>query len=189
MAIALTVYCVPWDELRATPGSRRRKLVADIERNYGPRPSLDEMFRNMESPWTLGAAVRQIVNGADLDPGWGTVYAYAVEAICWSLGTMFEERFTMHERQAMDRFLKPLGCPVTLWNLSSRGSAVPIPEPGNPPSVGYWTPEEVLESGPFFEDLSLEGADQRIIRGVKEINCWLEEAFEHDGDGLVGFEY
>jgi hypothetical protein len=188
MAITLTVYSVPWDELRGIPGSRQRKLVAEIEREYGPRHSLDEMFLKAESPWTLGEAVRQIVNGATLDPGWGTAYAYAVEAICWSLGTMFEGQLSMRERQAIDRFLKPLSCPVRLCDLGSRGSPLPIPDPGNPPAVGYWTPEEVLQAGPFFEDLSLEGAGQPIIRGMKKINRWLDEAFDHDGDGLVGFE-
>src|SRR5215469_13673112 len=110
MSMALTVYAVPWYELRDIPGSRRRKLVTEIERQYGPRQSLDEMFGDIygdgEPPRTLGEAVRQIVNGADLHPGKGTLYAYAVEAICWSLGTMFEGRFSMRERQAMDRFLK-----------------------------------------------------------------------------------
>jgi len=183
------VYSVPWDELRAIPGSRRRKPVADIERHYGPRQSLDEMFGKAGSPLTLGEAVRQIIDGADLDPGWGTVYAYAVEAMCWSLGTMFEGQLLRREREAMDRFLEPRRCPVRLWDLGSRGSPVPIPEPGNPPSVGYWTPQEVSEAGPFFEEVSLEGAGQRITRGVEEINRWLEEAFEHDSDGLVGFEY
>ncbi len=189
MAITLTVYSVPWDELQSIPGSRRRKLVAEIERNYGPRQSLEETFRQAGAPLTLGDAVQQIVNRADLDSGWGTVYAYAVEAICWSLGTMFEGRFSMREREAMDGFLKSLHCPVTLWDLGVRGSPLPIPEPGNPPSVGYWTPEEVLDAGPFFEELSLAGVDPRIAEGVKEINRWLEEAFENDVDGLVGFEY
>jgi hypothetical protein len=35
----------------------------------------------------------------------------------------------------------------------------------------------------------MDGVKERIVRGVGRINRWLKEAFEHDGDGLVGFEY
>jgi hypothetical protein len=94
----------------------------------------------------------------------------------------------LSEQKEMDRFLKRLRCPVTLSALGSRGSPLPIPEPGNPPSVGYWTPEEVLQAGVFFDELSLDGAEEQMVREVGKINRWLEEAFEHDGDGLVGFE-
>jgi hypothetical protein len=65
---------------------------------------------------------------------------------------------------------------------------VPIPEPGNPPSVGYWTAEEVMDAGVFLEELRLEGVNERIAHGLAEMNRWLEEALDHDA-GLVGFEY
>jgi hypothetical protein len=65
---------------------------------------------------------------------------------------------------------------------------VPIPEPGNPPLVGYWTAEEVTDAGVFLEELSLDGADEGLVRGAAEINRWLDEALDQDA-GLVGFEY
>jgi hypothetical protein len=65
---------------------------------------------------------------------------------------------------------------------------VPIPEPGNLPSVGCWTEDEVMDIGVFLEELHPEGASERIGRGLAEINRWLEEALDHDA-GLVGLVY
>jgi hypothetical protein len=191
MGIALTVYSVPWKELLAVPGSRREELIQEIVRGYPEHNLVNDVTTRMfedDLPNTCEEAVRQIVEGAPLDAGKGTLYAYAVEAICWYLGTKLGARFGLRVLEELDQFLGPLHCPVSLWDLGSRGSPVPIPEPGNPPSVGFWSEEEVMDVGVFFENLRLEGAEERIVRGVAEINRWLDVALDQDA-GLVGFEY
>jgi hypothetical protein len=45
-----------------------------------------------------------------------------------------------------------------------------------------------MDVGVFLENLRLEGTNERIGRGLAEINRWLEEALDHDA-GLLGFEY
>jgi hypothetical protein len=192
MSLGLEVYSVPWDELLAVPGSRRRKLVTDIGRKHPYLAGIDRLFADWDPPNTCLEAVRQLVFAEELDPGKGSLYAYAVEAICMHLGSYLGASFGTSDEKELDRFLEPLGCPVRLWDLGMRGSPIAIPDPGNPPAVGHWTPDEASAAGEFFADLLdrvRKGSDQKLAHSVGVVYRWLEETFEHEGDGLVGFWY
>jgi hypothetical protein len=188
VASALVVYAMPWEELLAVHGSRRRKLVTEITREFGDRlDGLDRLFRDIEPPPSSREAVRRIVYGEELDPGLGTLYAYAFETICWHLGSSFQPGFLRAPVMELDKLLKRRKCPVEVSDLAYRGS--PIRIPSEDVAVGYWGPQEVGDAGPFFEGLKLPRAEGLIQELITEINVWLREASEYTGGGLVGFTY
>jgi hypothetical protein len=182
------VYVVPWEDLLETHGSRHPNQLTAITRACGDRlEGLDRLFQDIEPPPSSREAVRRIVYGEELDPGLGTLYAYAVETICSYLGISFQPGFQRAPVLELDKLLKRRKCPVKVSDLAYRGS--PIPIPSDDVAVGYWNPQEVRDAGPFFERLKLPGEDDGIQALVKEINVWLRAANEHAGAGLVGFTY
>jgi hypothetical protein len=188
MSVALVVYSVPWDELLAVPNSRRRKLVSEIGRKFAARlESIDRWFRDIDPPLSCREAVRQIVYGEELDPGLGSLYAGAVETICWYLGTPFQPGFARPPFTEMDKLMKGRKCPVDVSDLAYRGS--PIPIPSDDIGVGYWDPQQVLDARMFFGGLNLPHADELSREFVAWINTCLNEAVGHGGEGLVAFVY
>src|SRR2546429_645431 len=89
------IYSVPLHDLRALPGSRnnarKKKLARMIARDFIGRDDIDEMFGEDfdDLPNTLFAAVQQILNGEELREDRGALYGYAVEGLCWAVGTTF----------------------------------------------------------------------------------------------------
>lgn len=188
MAQALVVYVVPWEDFLETPGSRHANQLSAITRACGDRlDGLDRLFRDIDPPPSSREALRRIVYGEELDPGLGTLYAYAVETICEYLGISFQPGFQHAPVEELDELLKRRKCPVEVSDLVSRGS--PIPIPSDDVAVGYWEPQEVRDAGPFFERLKLPRAEDGVRALVREINVWLRAANEHEGTGLVGFTY
>jgi hypothetical protein len=187
------VYTVPLDDLRGLPvsqkNSRKKKLARMVARDFIGREEIDEMFREYDPPNTLYAAVQQILAGEHLMENRGTLYGYAVEALCWAVGTTFFMPFGFPTVEYMDKFLKKRSSPVTLKELVFSGFPLPIPQPGDFPFAGYWSTEQVIAASEFFSSLRVEKEDQTIQVGVAEIQEWLEEAINHETDAVVGFCY
>src|SRR5262249_33489297 len=112
------VYSVPFDDLRTLPGTRNtqraRKLCRMIARDFIGRADIDEMFQEFDPPNTLYQAVEQILNGEPLLEDRGALYGYAVEALCWSIGTTFFLPIGFPTVEYLDRFLKDRSSPVLL---------------------------------------------------------------------------
>jgi hypothetical protein len=186
------VYSVPLDDLRALASSqktaRKKKLARMVARDFIGRAEIDEMFAEFDPPNTLYAAVQQIMNAEPLLADRGTLYGYAVEALCWAMGTTFFPPIEFPTVEYMDEFLKRQGSPVLLEELVYSGFPLVIPPPCAFPTAGSWTPEEVIVASRFFGRLRVE--EDRIAEvGVEEIRKWLEEAVKHETDSLVAFYY
>jgi hypothetical protein len=183
------VYSVPLDDLRALPGSRKKKPARMIARDFIGRKDIDEMFEEYDPPNTLYSAAVQILNGEPLLEDRGTLYGYAVEGLCWAIGTTFFMPIGFPSVGYIDEFLKRRSSPVTLHGLVSSGFVLPIPEPGDFPGAGCWMPEQVIVAWEFFGGLSVEREAEEIQVGVREILRWLAEAVKHETDALIGFYY
>jgi hypothetical protein len=187
------VYSVPLDKLRALPGSRKstrkKKLARLIARDFIGRDEIDEMFAEQfaDPPNTLYAAVQQVLNGEPLLKDRGALYGYAVEGLCWAVGTTFFLPLAFPGYEAMDKFLTAQGSPVTLERLLFSGFPLSIPEPDDYPMAGVWEPAEVLAVARFLA--SLPEVDKKLVVGVAQVRKWVAEAIKQETDGLVGFWY
>lgn len=187
MGYGLTVYAVPLEKLRAVPGSgaerfvQREGLLDAVSHRYHHREGVDSMFEGEEPPNTLLEALAQIIDGSALDAGKGSLYGYAVQALCWYFGTEICTPIGFPTLEELDQFLQPLGCPVSLQDLRCTGSPIPIPFPFEGfPGIGCWPPEQVVAAERFFEDLSVDRADERIASGVSEVRGWLHAALHRE---------
>lgn len=183
------VYSVPLDELRALPGSRKKKHARRIARDFIGRQEIDEMFAEYDPPNTLYSAALQILNGEPLLEDRGTLYGYAVEGLCWSVGTTFYLPIGFPKIEYFDEFLARHPAPVRLTDLAFSGLPLPVPEPGDFPFAGCWEPDRVSAAAAFFAGLQTEHEDQYIRTGVETVRKWLDEALKHETDALVGFYY
>lgn len=183
------VYSVPLDELARLPGSRKKKPARMIARDFIGREEIDEMFEEYDPPNTLYSAVQQILNGEPLLEDRGTLYGYAIEGLCWAIGTTFFLPIGFPTVEYMDRFLERRSAPVRLKDLVFSGFPLPIPEPDGFPMAGCWRPEQVITAAEFFTRLQMKRENKVIQVGVEHILLWLEEAIKHETDALVGFYY
>jgi hypothetical protein len=186
------VYSVPLDDLLALPGSRKishkKKLVRMIARDFVGRKDIDEMFEEYDPPNTLYSAVQQILNREPLLEDRGSLYGYAVEALCWAIGTTFFLPIGFPTVEYFDKFLERWSSPVNLASLVFSGFPLPIPNPECYPMAGCWKPEQVIAAWDFFSSLRMEQEDL-IQVGIEEIRLWLAEAIKHETDALVGYYY
>jgi hypothetical protein len=187
------VYSVPFDDLRALPGTRNvrraRKLARMVARDFIGRAAIDEMFEELDPPNTLYQAVQQILNGEPLLEDRGALYGYGVEALCWAVGTTFFLPIGFPTVEYFDRFLKERSSPVLLEGLVLSGFPLPIPQPRDYPFAGWWRPEQVLIASEFFGRLRVGQEPELIHVGAREVRRWLAEAVKHETDALVGFYY
>jgi hypothetical protein len=186
------IYSVPLEPLRRIAGSRKRsrKISQRVVRDFIGCQEIDEMFAEYDPPNTLGEAVAQIINGEPLEDDRGTLYGYAVEALCWYLGTTFILPIGFPPYEYLEAYLKPLGCPATLEELLFSGFLIPIPTPGDFPFAGHWLPEKVREMWAFLERTEVEEQEEGIAIGLQELKRWLKEAVDREPtDCLVGFYY
>lgn len=183
------VYSVPLKELRAVVGSRDKKVARTVQRDFYQRDAVDMIFEDDDPPNTVAAAMRQIVNGETLDRDKGSLYGYALEALCWYVGSTFILPMAFPSEKTLDKYLVPRGCPVKVADLVFSGYPLRIPDPGDYPFAGRWAPKQIKAALAFFNALSVKRASKPIQVGVAEIRRWLEEAAGRPGDSLVGFYY
>src|SRR5580700_2106968 len=150
------IYSVPIDDLRTLRNSRssarKKKLVRMIARDFIGREDIDEMFTEEfeDPPNTLYGAVQQILNGEPLLEDRGALYGYAVEGLCWAIGTTFFLPIGFPTVEYMDEFLKRRSAPVRLKDLAFSGFPLSIPQPGDFPMAGYRMSEQVIAASEFF---------------------------------------
>jgi hypothetical protein len=183
------VYAVPRRDLLAVPGSRRQEIVDAIAKDYWQLDKVAQCFEDDDLSIDLAGAVAQIINGEELHPDLGSLYLYAIEAICWYLGSTLVLPIGFCGEQCIDEVLAARGCRLRVSDLVFSGSPLPIPEPGDPPSIGWWTPETIAAGGPAVMSLNLDGVDRETAAGVAEIRRWLSEAMDMPDGCLVGTYY
>jgi hypothetical protein len=183
------IYSVPLDELRTLPGSRNTALPKLIAKEFSGRDEIDEMFSEdyPGEPKTLVAAVRHILAAKPFRQDRGSLYGYAVEALCWSIGSSISLPMGFPGYPAIDKYLTAKGSPVTLEKLMFSGFPLTIPEPEDYPMAGVWEPTEVLAMSEFLAKLKTPRGKLKV--GLEAIRDWVAEAVKHETDGLVGFWY
>src|SRR4051812_217309 len=107
------VYSVPLDELRILPGSQNDELAQLIAKDFPGRADIDEMFAGAldNEPGTLEAAVQHILDGKPLLEDRGPLYGYAVEGLCWAVGSTFFLPIGFPAYESVDEYLKAHGGP------------------------------------------------------------------------------
>jgi hypothetical protein len=198
MGADLTVYSVPYSALVATPGSKDKRLLELIRADCWFVQDIDEMIAQQNQDCaeeerihlTFIDAVEQFLSGQPMEGAPGFVYGYALEAVCWALGSQLDTSPVPAIRhQALDAFLQERGLPLSIGELTAAGPPVAIPEPSGFPSIGFWKPEVVMDAWVALEDVDLDQVPASFRRQLDTISRWLDEAAEHEDDCLVGFVY
>lgn len=183
------VYAVSHRDLVAVPGSRDKDIIEEIEADYWQMETVSKIVEDDDLPIDLVEAVKQIVYGQQLDPELGSLYLYGVEAICWYLGSTLVLPVDFCGDEAIDEVFSAQGSALRLTNLVFSGSPITIPEPGCPPSIGSWTPEEISSGAPMINGLPLDKLEREVADGIVEVRKWLAEAKDIPNGCLVGTYY
>jgi hypothetical protein len=96
---------------------------------------------------------------------------------------------------SIDRWLSSIA-DVSMTNLACRGPVINIPSPIDFPSVGYWTPGQIVEASkrlkvalsskwPWFRNKPPED----LATSVADIYGWICTAERQKGVGLVGVHH
>lgn len=183
------VYAVPRNELLRVPGSRQKRIIKTIAKDYWRLEAVAESFEDDDLPIDLVGAVTQIVNGEQLQPDLGSLYLCAVEAICWHLGSTLVLPIGFPGHEEIDEQLAGHGCPLRVEDLVFSGSPLAIPEPDCPPSMGWWPPEAITAGAPLIGRIPLRRVGREIAAGLAEVRRWLAEVRKVPDGCLVGTYY
>jgi hypothetical protein len=199
MSEALTVYAVPTARLLAAPGSRARAILARIRRGYRLAGEVDRMIEESNALAEEGGdedrieitfleAVRRVIHGKPLvgaDDSF--VYGFAYDAICWALGRELPSAFPPFDPEDLDGALARQGVPLRVSELCFAGPAFPLPEPGEFPSIGRWSGEQLAAARAPVLRVPLAELDSTVAMCLRQIQEWYQ--LLEDGDCVVGILY
>lgn len=198
MATPVNVFALPFDLLRAVPGSRDTELIEAVRSGHtasdaeaARREADEECEPGEESEITFMQAVEQFINGEP--PGrthplvWGAVFY----AIVWTMGD-FDDGWAVSWRnlKKLDSLLHDAGSPVGVHELCFRGSYLDLPADDDGRwygSTGYWTPEEVNAVAFAVGRLSVRTVGQHEREQVDAVGRWVADPAQYDNVGLIGF--
>ncbi|HEY7153971.1 MAG TPA: hypothetical protein VH575_08410 [Gemmataceae bacterium] len=195
----IDVYSVRLLDLLELPGSGRHEDLLDIIREECSFvDEIDGMIDEYHAMNTGPAeehvsfleAVRQIHDGKPLTAKPAFIYANAYEAICFGLGDTLCNvmNYFQHPLDDLDQFLSQSSIPLRFKDLRYAGPLLDIPNPGDYPFMGWWTSDQICRAITPLRQLSLDGVDPALAADVAKIRDWLENAIDHDGDCIIGFE-
>jgi hypothetical protein len=192
MSETLYTYAVPTAKLVAVPGSRDAELIARIERDY---PLFDRVDDMIDESNELGGeieisfldAVERIVNGEPLlgaDDSF--VYGFAYDAICQALGRPLDGAL-LFDTSTADALLAKLAIPLRWSDLCGAGPMIPLPEPGEFPSLGRWTAEQwALAKSPVHQ-AAFDNGDRNAAAWVGTLRDWYRVTA--DDEAVIGVMY
>lgn len=159
MSYTVTCYQVDIDALKKLCGSKdsnalKTILKKQIERIEDTNDSFADEIEEEGAPG-LDAAITQLIMNEEMNPEFGFMYGYALEALCAHLGQMMD----------MEAFESMTGgwfweLPDTIQSLVLSGSPVELPEIEDFPTIGHKTLTQIndeLANQDEYEDDTDEG--------------------------------
>lgn len=199
MSETLYPYAVPGTRLAAVPGSRDRKLLTRIRREYPLAGWIDalivesneraeEFGEESRIEVTFVEAARRIVYGEPLlGADESFVYGFAYDAICRCLGRELPCAFLPFDFDPLDNALAKQGIPLRVTALCFGGPVFPLPPRGEFPSLGRWTDEEIAAAKGPLQQAALGDLDSILASCVNQILEW--DPMLDDGDWVIGVLY
>jgi hypothetical protein len=193
---SLYPYAVPAARLLAIPGSRDRKLLARVRKQYPLAGWVDEQIGECNETAeefgeegrievTFPEAVRRIVYGEPLiGADESFVYGFAYDAICRCLGRELPCAILPFDFDDLDASLAQLGIPLRVTALCFRGPVFHLPDAGEFPSIGCWTAEEMAAAKDPLDRVSVRGLGNVIASCVEQVRDWYP--LLDSGDCVVG---
>ena len=181
MSYTLTTYLVDLDELRSSVGSKDDELIRSIIASNSDEFDDADDFEEGTEYLPLADALRQLIDGSDLDPREYTQYGYALEEVCRYVGQPAMEwtalRWEGVEAVGLGRWLVEPGLPVPL-----------PPTDDDFPYIGYLTVPQIEPERERVLTLkgSLGDGADGVIRLLDEYEGWLTEAIRRK-KGIVLF--
>ena len=180
--------------LRALLGSPTDRLIHKIKREFAHRFEQDEL--NDEDEPSLEKALRDLLSGGELNPGFGHKYAYALELLCKYFGEVLDNSaWTAMRSEWADQVheaLKRAGIDENVLSLNEhlmfRGSPIPMPAPADFPYTGFLLRSEIGNATDAINAADLSALDGETRESIMQIRGWLDQCRELDCD-LVCFYY
>ena len=194
MGYAVTPIAVDLREVKSIINSRDVSVIATLKSNFD--------FRFNGSDWDddeeldQETAIRQLMNGTELNPDYGHLYAYGLELLCWHFGQHLSNRYwsAMDSEWAVqvDDALKSHGMDESIFGIHNhifyRGAPIAIPEPDDFPSIGFLLNQEMHPAFAGLKALLLETVDTETLQSISEVQQWIETCIAKNCD-LVTFYY
>ncbi len=193
MSYAIQPYSVSLAALEKCLGSRKRRLVKKLCREFGNGfAEIDELD---EGSVPMERALTHLVMGEGLDENSGSKYGYALELLCGHFGHVLSNRCWSAMRsawtEAVDEALVEVGVAPEQFSVNahlvSRGSPIPLPPIDDFPAIGYLGVEEIPSiAGVLAQSVGAGVEDAEIGDSITEIRNWLSRC-GRDHTDLVCF--
>ena len=190
MSSAINVYALRLDQLTQLLGSRNASAIRTINEAHSYFLSNVDAIDD-QAGMTCAQAVAELINGESSKDGPGYLYGYALEAVCAHVGRELPNICPIAGASSwieeVDAFLESKGIPIRLSKLVQWGSPVPIPEPDDYPSIGYWSSDEIPPSIRAFAAADLSGAENDMVETLSQLRSWLQSAAKDPQAMVIGF--
>jgi len=196
MSSGLSVYAVSIDQLKRVLGSRDSRWIKAVQENAaGLIESVDDVQTpdEGEESHTCGEAVAHLINGETSDALPGSLYGFALEAICSEVGEFAGDVCPINRVSGfvewLDEGLAAHGVPVRMEKLIFGTDPVPLPDRDENPLIGWWSPEECAAAAAAFRDLDLATAeaDSELRESLEQVREWVQQAAATPGVSIIGF--
>ena len=197
MSSGLSVYAVSIDQLKRVLGSRDPRWIKAVQENAASLiESVDDIQtadEEGEEPHTCGEAVAHLINGETSEALPGSLYGFALEAICSEVGEFAGDACPINRVSGfvewLDEGLAAHGVPVRMEKLIFGTDPVPLPDRDENPLIGWWSPEECAAAAAAFRnvDLVTAEADAEMRESLEQVLEWVQQAAATPGMSIVGF--
>ena len=145
---------------------------------------------------TVEEALRDMVDGANLNKDFGWKYAYALEALCWHFGELLDNSEWSPMRgqwsEQVDVAISRAGVPENTFSVEGhlmyRGSPIPIPEVPDFPFIGFLRKTELPEAAKSIAQCDRSKLGEDVERAIRQVEGWLDRARKLERD-LFCFYY
>jgi hypothetical protein len=198
MSYCLMAYAVRFDRVQPVFGSGddklRRMICGRFKSRLAQRAESfsNEIGNGAPSPFD---AVRALIMGPVPEKGHGNMYAYAYETIIEHHGRFLDNGAFSSMRwahmDAVEEGFKRTGLDSALpFGDLYRGKALcAFPPPDDFPSMGYWSPEQVISGRNRFGEITVPGdIDTSVAESLAAVRGWVNSAGAK-GEGIISFYY
>jgi hypothetical protein len=192
MSYGIMPFSVKIEQLQKAVGSKDAALAARLKARL--EDLVEEFDSGDEEEPTINDAIDDLINGAELRKGYGHLYGYVVEGMCWEMGKMLDNDelggMNADWSEELNQAMQDGGVSEEILSLTGhlmyRRSPVEIPEPDDFPFIGYLTKAEIPAALAAMKQANFEEASDDVRRAMVELQEWLEACGKESSD-LVCF--
>lgn len=199
MSYTLIPIAVDLQQISEVIGSKNQHLVDVINAEFGPKiTGLEELFNDFveesDGELTVHVAMIQLIMGEKYNEDQGSVYGYALEALCRHLGQSLPNSewsgINWEWPERADDALAMAGIdPSPVGDLMRRPLPIALPKIKDFPSIGFMELAEIQTAlVAFGKEQLLQVKDRSVRHALQQLREWLKSCVK-DRHDLICFYY